>query len=114
MPRKRLAGRFAVRWLLVVPFLLLGANFLLNRGVAFDDAWITYRYARNLSTGHGLVFNPGDANPTEGFTSILHVLISCVGLRAGIPPLAFTWLANLVLLAALPFVALAGLRRHWT
>ena len=34
-----------------------------------DDAFITYRYARNLARGEGLVFNPGER--VEGYTNFL-------------------------------------------
>lgn len=33
----------------------------------FEDSYITFRYARNLADGHGLVYNPGER--VEGFTS---------------------------------------------
>src|SRR5690554_5604676 len=33
-----------------------------------DDAFISYRYAKNLAEGHGLVYNPGDP-PVEGYTN---------------------------------------------
>lgn len=39
-----------------------------------DDAFISFRYARNLATGHGLVFNPG-LDAVEGYTNFLWVLI---------------------------------------
>lgn len=39
-----------------------------------DDAFISLRYARNLALGRGLVFNPGEAPPVEGFTNLLWVL----------------------------------------
>src|SRR5205085_3469491 len=51
--------------------------------------------------------------PTEGFTSILHVVFSCLGLLSGIHPLIFTRLANLILLGTVPLIALASLRSHW-
>ena len=38
-----------------------------------DDAYISFRYAHNLVTGHGLVFNYGEK--LEGFTNFLWVLI---------------------------------------
>jgi hypothetical protein len=38
-----------------------------------DDAYISYRYARNLARGHGLVFNPGER--VEGYSNILYVLL---------------------------------------
>lgn len=38
-----------------------------------DDAFISFRYARNLSAGAGLVFNPGH-EAVEGYTNFLWVL----------------------------------------
>ncbi|MEA2604933.1 MAG: arabinofuranosyltransferase [Acidobacteriota bacterium] len=38
-----------------------------------DDAYISYRYALNLASGHGLVFNPGER--VEGFSNLLYVLL---------------------------------------
>ncbi|MGO9714039.1 MAG: hypothetical protein ACLQBL_34610 [Polyangiaceae bacterium] len=38
-----------------------------------DDAYISFRYAHNLVTGHGLVFNTGEK--LEGFTNFLWVFI---------------------------------------
>lgn len=38
-----------------------------------DDAYITFRYALNLSTGHGLAFNPGEY--VEGFSNPLWTLL---------------------------------------
>jgi len=38
-----------------------------------DDAYITYRYARNLAHGHGLVFNPGER--IEGYSAFLYALL---------------------------------------
>ena len=37
-----------------------------------DDAFISFRYARNLLEGHGLVFNPGER--VEGYSNFLWVL----------------------------------------
>ncbi len=94
-------------------YLLLAANFLLHRNLDFEDSWITFRYARNLAESRGLVFNPTDARPTEGFTSIFHVLFSALGIRAGLDPLLFSEITGLLLLCILPFLALWSLRRHW-
>lgn len=38
-----------------------------------DDAYISYRYALNLISGHGLVFNPGER--VEGYSNLLYVLL---------------------------------------
>ena len=37
-----------------------------------DDAFISFRYVRNLLEGHGLVFNPGEY--VEGYTNFLWIL----------------------------------------
>ena len=37
-----------------------------------DDAFISFRYARNLLEGHGLVFNPGEY--VEGYSNFLWTL----------------------------------------
>ncbi|MBI4865104.1 MAG: hypothetical protein HY815_33320 [Candidatus Riflebacteria bacterium] len=56
-----------------------------------DDAYIAFRYARNLADGHGLVFNPGAA-PVEGYSSPLWVLILAVArsLGASLPEASMT------------------------
>lgn len=50
-----------------------------------DDAFISFRYARNLSRGHGLVFNPG-MERVEGYTNFLWVLLLAGLDRLGIRP----------------------------
>lgn len=46
-----------------------------------DDAFISYRYSRNLVDGIGLVWNPGER--VEGYTNFLWVLIVALGTRLG-------------------------------
>jgi hypothetical protein len=41
-----------------------------DRQMAVDDAFISYRYSKNLADGHGLRWNP-DSAPSEGFTNLL-------------------------------------------
>jgi arabinofuranosyltransferase len=50
-----------------------------------DDAFIAFRYARNLSHGHGLVFNPG-LERVEGYTSFLWIVVLSAMDRLGLPP----------------------------
>jgi arabinofuranosyltransferase len=40
-----------------------------------DDAFIAFRYARNLAEGVGLRFNAGEQTPVEGFTELPWVLL---------------------------------------
>jgi hypothetical protein len=49
-----------------------------------DDAFISFRYARNFADGLGLVWNPGEY--VEGYTNFLWVLILSAGMRLGIEP----------------------------
>ncbi len=49
-----------------------------------DDAFITFRYAENVATGLGPVWNPGEH--VEGYTSPLWVLLMAASIRLGLPP----------------------------
>ena len=53
-------------WLALLAWLTSVAWFLT------DDAFISFRYVRNLLEGHGLVFNPGEY--VEGYTNFLWIL----------------------------------------
>jgi hypothetical protein len=53
-----------------------------------DDSFISFRYARHLFEGHGLVFNPGD--PVEGYTNFLWCIVAWLGLKLNIEPIVFT------------------------
>lgn len=57
-----------------------------------DDAYITFRYARNLLAGNGLVFNPGEA--VFGTTTPLYtLLLAVVGAFTGGPSAPFPTIA---------------------
>lgn len=43
-----------------------------------DDAYISFRYARNLAEGHGLRFNLGTEEPVEGYSNLLWVLLAAL------------------------------------
>ena len=53
-----------------------------------DDAYISFRYARNLIEGHGLVWNPGEY--VEGYTNFSWVMWVAAGMWAGISPEVFS------------------------
>jgi arabinofuranosyltransferase len=59
-------------------------SYLVSRYWLFtvDDAFITFRYARNLASGYGPVFNPG-MQPAEGYSSVLWMLIMAIPHRLG-------------------------------
>jgi arabinofuranosyltransferase len=58
---------------------------LLTTG-GLDDSFITYRYAKHLAQGHGILWNVGEP-PVEGYTSFLWVLLNSIPLRLGGSPL---------------------------
>jgi hypothetical protein len=51
------------------------------RDLATDDPYITYRYARNLARGHGLVYNVGERvlSTTAPFYAVLLAAGACLG-----------------------------------
>ncbi len=58
-----------------------------------DDAFISFRYTRNLLEGHGLVFNPGEY--VEGYTNFLWILelAAIWGIFGVRPEYAAPWLS---------------------
>src|SRR5205085_5178561 len=68
-----------------------------------DDAYISFRYSRNLSHGFGLVFNPG-FEAVEGYSNFLWTVVLALFDRLG---MAADRVANPLLLAAT--VALWGM-----
>ncbi len=77
---------------------------------ASEDAYITFRYARNLAAGSGLVFNPGER--VLGFSSPLWTLWTALGTALTHAPVVW---ARATSLAADLLTLIAGamlLRRH--
>lgn len=71
------------RWLFGLPVALAIAHALSFFGYLLDDAYISFRYARNLARGAGLVYNAGER--VEGYSNLLWVLLTAAGERLGIP-----------------------------
>lgn len=72
------------RWVEVVIVGLFLALSLGHLWVA-EDAFISFRFARNAVEGHGLVFNPG-LDPVEGYSNFLWVLVGAVFEALGLRP----------------------------
>jgi hypothetical protein len=105
----------------LLPLVLLLASRLvmaLGNPAPAEDAFITFRYARNLASGNGLVYNPGEH--VMGFTSPLWTVWTALGValvRNPIPwALGWSLIADLVtLLAGGRLVAAVGGRAAaWT
>jgi hypothetical protein len=59
-----------------------------------DDAFITFRYARNWAAGLGLAYNPGEPwEPVLGISTLGFTGILALGSRLGCDP---TWLARVI------------------
>jgi arabinofuranosyltransferase len=69
-----------------------------------DDSFISFRYARNLVEGYGLVFNPGER--VEGYTNFLWVLGIAGGLALGLS--AETTAIGLGIVAAIACIRVTG------
>jgi hypothetical protein len=72
--------------LLAAAVVALAAQSLLYPDCLSDDAFISFRYARHLAQGHGLVFNPGSANPVEGYTNFLWTVLLAGTTALGFDP----------------------------
>jgi hypothetical protein len=101
--RQRLMLWALCLWLLAVPH-VLGTWVL-------DDAFISFRYADNLVSGHGLTFNPGGER-VEGYTNFLWTIIIAGALALGMEPvLTAQVLCSALALAALLLIYRLG--RAW-
>lgn len=89
----------AGRAVLLLSVLLVSAASLSVWGYTVDDAWITFRYARNAADGLGVVYNPGQR--VEGFTSPAWFVLSFVAEMLRIPPDQASKFVSLLMVSAL-------------
>ena len=85
-------------------------------GVTADDAYASLRYASHLAGGDGLVWNRGEHPATEGYASLLWVLLMAIPLRLGADPLAWARVidsASFLLSAMLIGGIVVRLARQW-
>jgi hypothetical protein len=102
----------AARWtgafvLLVVAVLVM---FQRSRGRYPDDAFIFFRYARNIATGDGWAYNPGDS-AANGATSPLWTLVLAGAYLVRRDMESNAWLLYAGLLASTGLLSFAALRR---
>lgn len=74
-----------------------------------DDAFISFRYAKNLDQGLGLVFNAGEH--VEGYTNFSWTMLVALAMRLGADPVAFSQWAGLTCFV-LTLLALAWLGKR--
>lgn len=75
-------------WILLGIAILYGLYRAISMAWIGDDAFISFRYAKNLIHGHGLVFNAGQH--VEGYTNFLWTVIIALGMLIGIDPIIFS------------------------
>ena len=94
---------------------LLAASQVLGSWV-LDDAFISFRYSRNLLDGYGLTFNPG-GEIVEGYTNFLWTITMTLVLALGFEPLVaahfLTLACALLTLLLLNRFAKTWLGEHW-
>lgn len=59
-----------------------------------DDAFISFRYSKNLIEGHGMVWNLGER--VEGYSNFLWTILVAGGMKVGIGPELFTYILGVV------------------
>lgn len=75
------------RALSILPLIAFLATTASMGHYVIDDSYISFRYARNLVDGSGLVFNPGER--VEGYTNFLWIILIAAGIRLGFAPDVF-------------------------
>lgn len=92
-----------------LPLLILLGHCSYYLGWIIDDPYISYRYAENLASGFGLVFNPGER--VEGYSNFLFTVLLAGFKWLGLSPVAVSpllgFLSVLILLLIL-FITLQG------
>ena len=77
----------------IITAVLAAWGFQINE--VWDDAYITFQYARQLTDGAGIVYYPGD-QPSQGSTSMLFLLLTSTALRLGISAEAAAFVFNAI------------------
>ncbi|MBN2718208.1 MAG: hypothetical protein JXX14_20355 [Deltaproteobacteria bacterium] len=75
-------------------------------GMLIDDAFITFRHARNIIDGHGFTCNPGER--VEGTSSPLFTFVMLLPMAAGLEPLPVARLIGTLAFMACPLICFWG------
>ncbi|MDA1265589.1 MAG: hypothetical protein O2816_10970 [Planctomycetota bacterium] len=102
--RARLAGVAALVWL---PYAWLVQRFWF----VCDDAFISFRYARNWAQGHGPRYNLGEHVPVEGYSNFLWVALCALFERLGLDPVVWAPATSFLLGSLLLYAVLTILCR---
>ena len=98
-----------VHWVTLGGILLFGVFSAWQKRWLCDDAFISFRYARNMVDGHGLVFNAGEY--VEGYTNFAWTLLMAAGMGLGVEPEKLSMGLGLLSYALLILLLLYASRR---
>ena len=92
-----------IQYVILAAFIAVFAVHAVSFSFTQDDAFISYRYAKNFLNGNGLVYNPGEF--VEGFSSFLWTLLLALGGFVGIGiPVVARWLGVLLAIVSVVIV----------
>lgn len=102
----------------VIAAAIIALAYALCTDHTWEDYWITFRSAKNLATGNGLVHNPGQR--LHSFTSPIGVLLPALGslVTGNTSDMAALWVFRVMSIAAfagaagLMFMTARGMRLH--
>jgi len=81
-------------WIFVILAGLYGLYQAISLAWVCDDAFISFRYAKNLIDGHGLVFNIGER--VEGYSNFLWTIMIAGAMLFGSEPILFAQVVGIV------------------
>ena len=99
--RSRKFAQLAI-WMLIAGAVVYGLLEVIRLSWVCDDAFISFRYARNLVNGLGLVFNAGEQ--VEGYTNFLWTIIMAGGMLLKLDPVPLS-----MVLGVLSYFATIGI-----
>lgn len=86
---------FLLFFLIAVSLWIFSANLWQNREFIIDDAFIEFRFARNLMHGYGLVWNPGET-PRENYSNFLSILLFAPALYLKFDPIVVSKIIGII------------------
>ena len=100
---ERLGSLFCIVLLCALIFVEFAHSIKFGWHTVFDDAFISFRYARNLAEGYGITWN-ANSTPVEGYTNFLLVVFLAPFIWLGASPLAVTRVCSYAALAGISFI----------
>ena len=96
---------FTPRALFGAAVVALGVVVAIFRRFVQDDAFISFRYAKNLSDGVGLVWNVGER--VEGYTNFLWTVLMAPSFKIGVDVVVWSWMLSIACFSAVLMMILS-------